>query len=138
MAAGQDVPHSGGGLAPHGLRFAPDPSSQQACTVGGNVANNSGGPHCLAYGVTSAHVLAVEVVLPDGTVTVLGGLDPEPARPDPRGALLGSAGPPADSPPAPRPTIAAARPLRGAADACRSCVLISGTSIEVYLIREHS
>ena len=45
-------------LAPHGLHFAPDPSSQQACTIGGNVANNSGGPHCLAYGVTSAHVLA--------------------------------------------------------------------------------
>ena len=52
-------------LAPHGLHFAPDPSSQQACTIGGNVANNSGGPHCLAYGVTSAHVLALEVVLPD-------------------------------------------------------------------------
>ena len=48
------------------LHFAPDPSSQQACSVGGNVATNSGGPHCLAYGVTSAHVLAVEVVLPDG------------------------------------------------------------------------
>src|ERR1700682_5740649 len=59
-----------------GLHFAPDPSSQQACSVGGNVANNSGGPHCLAYGVTSAHVLAIEVVLPDGTVTLLGGLDP--------------------------------------------------------------
>ena len=65
-------------LAPYGLHFAPDPSSQQACTIGGNVANNSGGPHCLAYGVTSAHVLAVEVVLPDGAVTVLGGLDAEP------------------------------------------------------------
>ena len=50
-------------LRAHGLHFAPDPSSQQACTIGGNVANNSGGPHCLAYGVTSAHVLAVEVVL---------------------------------------------------------------------------
>ena len=45
-------------LAAHGLHFAPDPSSQQACSIGGNVANNSGGPHCLAYGVTSAHVLA--------------------------------------------------------------------------------
>ena len=53
-------------LRAHGLHFAPDPSSQQACSIGGNVANNSGGPHCLAYGVTSAHVLALEVVLPDG------------------------------------------------------------------------
>ena len=79
-------------LAPHGLHFAPDPSSQQACTIGGNVANNSGGPHCLAYGVTSAHVLAVEVVLPDGSVTVLGGLDPEPAGLDLRGVFVGSEG----------------------------------------------
>jgi glycolate oxidase len=79
-------------LAPHGLHFAPDPSSQQACTVGGNVANNSGGPHCLAYGVTSAHVLALEVVLPDGSVTLLGGLDPEPAGLDLRGVFVGSEG----------------------------------------------
>ena len=79
-------------LAPHGLHFAPDPSSQQACTIGGNVANNSGGPHCLAYGVTSAHVLALEVVLPDGTVTVLGGLDPEPDGLDLRGVFVGSEG----------------------------------------------
>jgi glycolate oxidase len=79
-------------LARHGLHFAPDPSSQQACTIGGNVANNSGGPHCLAYGVTSAHVLALEVVLPDGSVTLLGGLDPEPAGLDLRGAFVGSEG----------------------------------------------
>jgi glycolate dehydrogenase FAD-linked subunit len=79
-------------LAPHGLHFAPDPSSQQACTIGGNVANNSGGPHCLAYGVTSAHVLALEVVLPDGSVTLLGGLDPEPVGLDLRGAFVGSEG----------------------------------------------
>jgi glycolate oxidase len=79
-------------VAGHGLHFAPDPSSQQACTVGGNVANNSGGPHCLSYGVTSAHVLAIEVVLPDGEVTVLGGLDPEPVGYDLRGAFVGSEG----------------------------------------------
>ncbi len=79
-------------LRPHGYHFAPDPSSQQACTVGGNVANNSGGPHCLAYGVTTAHVLAVEVVLPDGEVAVLGGLDPEPAGLDLRGAFVGGEG----------------------------------------------
>ena len=65
-------------VAVHGLHFAPDPSSQQTCTIGGNVANNSGGPHCLAEGVTASHILALEVVLPDGTVTVLGGEDPEP------------------------------------------------------------
>lgn len=75
-----------------GFHFAPDPSSQQACTIGGNVATNSGGPHCLAYGVTSAHVLAAEVVLPDGEVTVLGGLDPDPAGLDLRGAFVGSEG----------------------------------------------
>jgi len=79
-------------LAPLGLTFAPDPSSQQACSIGGNVANNSGGPHCLAYGVTSAHVLAVEVVLPDGEIAILGGLDPEPAGYDLRGAFVGSEG----------------------------------------------
>lgn len=76
----------------HGLHFAPDPSSGQSCSVGGNVATNSGGPHCLAYGVTSAHVLAVEVVLPDGEVVLLGGLDPEPAGLDLRGLFVGSEG----------------------------------------------
>ena len=75
-----------------GLHFAPDPSSQQTCSIGGNVANNSGGPHCLADGVTSAHILAAEVVLPDGTVTVLGGEDPEPVGYDLRGAFVGSEG----------------------------------------------
>jgi glycolate oxidase len=59
-----------------GLHYAPDPSSQQACSIGGNVGTNAGGPHCLAAGVTSAHVLAVEVVLADGTVELLGGLPP--------------------------------------------------------------
>lgn len=79
-------------LWPQRLHFAPDPSSQQACTVGGNVANNSGGPHCLASGVTSAHVLATEVVLADGSVAVLGGLDPDPSGYDLRGAFVGSEG----------------------------------------------
>ena len=79
-------------VAPHGLHFAPDPSSQQTCTIGGNVANNSGGPHCLAEGVTSSHILAVEVVLPDGSVVVLGGDDPEPEGYDLRGAFVGSEG----------------------------------------------
>jgi glycolate oxidase len=76
----------------HGLHFAPDPSSQQTCSIGGNVANNSGGPHCLAEGVTASHVLAMEVVLPDGTVTMLGGEDPEPDGYDLRGVFVGSEG----------------------------------------------
>ncbi len=79
-------------LAPHGVHYAPDPSSQAACTIGGNVANNSGGPHCLAYGVTSAHVVAVEVVLSDGSVATLGDLSAEPAGYDLRGAFVGSEG----------------------------------------------
>ena len=79
-------------LAPMGFHFAPDPSSQQVCTVGGNVANNSGGPHCLAYGVTNAHVVAIEVVLPSGDVAMLGGLDVEPQGFDLRGVFVGSEG----------------------------------------------
>ncbi|MFP5487027.1 MAG: FAD-linked oxidase C-terminal domain-containing protein, partial [Acidimicrobiia bacterium] len=67
-------------------------SSQQTCSIGGNVANNSGGPHCLAEGVTNAHVLAVKVVLPDGSVAVLGGEDPEPIGYDLRGVFVGSEG----------------------------------------------
>ena len=76
----------------HGLHFAPDPSSQQSCSVGGNVANNSGGPHCLADGVTSAHVLAAEVVMPDGDVVVLGSESGEVDGYDLRGAFVGSEG----------------------------------------------
>lgn len=79
-------------VAHHGLHFAPDPSSQQTCSIGGNIANNAGGPHCLAEGVTAAHVLAMEVVLADGTVTMLGGDDPEPLGYDLRGAFIGSEG----------------------------------------------
>ncbi len=79
-------------LEPLGLHFAPDPSSQQACTIGGNVANNSGGPHCLSEGVTTAHVAAIEVVLTDGEVVMLGGEDAEPDGLDLRGAFVGSEG----------------------------------------------
>src|SRR3954453_9234198 len=75
-----------------GLHFAPDPSSQQSCSIGGNVANNSGGPHCLLHGVTTSHVLAMEVVLPDGSLALLGGLDPDPPGYDLRGAFVGSEG----------------------------------------------
>ncbi len=57
--------------APHGLHYAPDPSSQTACTIGGNIAENAGGPHCLKYGVTLDHALRATVVLPDGAVVTL-------------------------------------------------------------------
>ncbi len=79
-------------LSPLGFHFAPDPSSQQVCSIGGNVANNSGGPHCLAYGVTSAHVVAIEVVLPDGRIAVLGDLTAETPGYDLRGIFVGSEG----------------------------------------------
>ena len=78
--------------APHGLHYAPDPSSQTVCTIGGNVAENAGGPHCLKYGVTTNHVLALEVVLPDGSVTVLGSPNGEPWGPDFVGLFVGSEG----------------------------------------------
>jgi glycolate oxidase len=79
-------------LRPLGFHFAPDPSSQQSCSLGGNVANNSGGPHCLAYGVTATHVVAVEVVLGDGELALLGGLEPDPDGFDLRGVFVGGEG----------------------------------------------
>jgi glycolate oxidase len=72
--------------------YAPDPSSQQACSIGGNVAENSGGIHSLKYGVTTNHVLALEVVLPDGTITTLGGGLAEMPELDLRGVFIGSEG----------------------------------------------
>ncbi|HEX6220936.1 MAG TPA: FAD-linked oxidase C-terminal domain-containing protein [Acidimicrobiia bacterium] len=77
---------------PHGLHFAPDPSSQSACTIGGNVANNSGGPHCLSEGSTTSHVLGMEVVLAGGEVVTLGGQAPDPIGLDLKGAIVGSEG----------------------------------------------
>ncbi len=79
-------------VAGDGFYFAPDPSSQVACSIGGNVAENSGGVHCLKYGVTSNHVLGLEVVLPDGTITQLGGELDESPELDLRGAFIGSEG----------------------------------------------
>ncbi|WP_314173423.1 FAD-linked oxidase C-terminal domain-containing protein [Streptomyces winkii] len=78
--------------APHGLYYAPDPSSQVVCTIGGNVAENSGGAHCVKYGFTVHHVTALRVVLPDGSVTELGADAPESAGPDLRGLFIGSEG----------------------------------------------
>jgi glycolate oxidase len=79
-------------MAVHGLHFAPDPSSQQSCSLGGNVANNSGGPHCLAEGVTNGHILGLEVVLPSGEIVVLGGTEGDSTGLDLRGVMVGSEG----------------------------------------------
>ena len=79
-------------LAPTGFTFAPDPSSQQTSTIGGNVNTNAGGPHCLAYGVTSAHVLALDVVLAGGEIVRVGSEAPEAAGYDLRGVVVGSEG----------------------------------------------
>ena len=76
----------------HGLYYAPDPSSQKVCTIGGNVAENSGGPHCLAYGVTTNHVLGMEVVLADGSVQWFGDNTRETPGYDLRGIMIGSEG----------------------------------------------
>ncbi len=78
--------------APHGLLYAPDPSSQTVCTIGGNVAFNSGGAHCLKYGMTSNHVLGLKVVLPDGSIDQLGGRSLESIQPDYVGMFVGSEG----------------------------------------------
>ncbi len=79
---------------PHGLHYAPDPSSQTACTIGGNVAENAGGPHCLKYGVTANHILALEVVLASGRTVELGspGGNPGGGGPDLVGLFVGSEG----------------------------------------------
>ena len=79
-------------VAPHGLLYAPDPSSEAACTIGGNVAENAGGPHCLKYGVTLNHVLAMTIVLPSGEVVELGSKVGERDGYDLRGAFIGSEG----------------------------------------------
>ncbi|MBJ7600001.1 MAG: FAD-binding oxidoreductase [Candidatus Nephthysia bennettiae] len=76
----------------HGLFYAPDPSSQKACTIGGNAAENSGGPHCLYYGVTTNHVIGMEVVLADGSVAWLGGDAPDRLGLDLLGVMVGSEG----------------------------------------------
>jgi len=77
---------------PYGLFFAPDPSSQKASTIGGNVANNAGGPHCLSLGVTVNHILGLEVVVHDGSVVRLGGKSADTPGLDLTGLLVGSEG----------------------------------------------
>ena len=78
--------------AVHGLHYAPDPSSQTACTIGGNVAENAGGPHCLKYGVTLNHTVACTVILPDGEIVTLGAPHGETPGYDLLGAFVGSEG----------------------------------------------
>jgi glycolate oxidase len=77
---------------PHGLYFAPDPSSQKSCTIGGNVAENAGGPHTLAYGVTTNHVTALELVLPDGEIVRVGSAQGDAPGYDLAGLFVGSEG----------------------------------------------
>jgi glycolate oxidase len=84
--------HLSTAAAPSGLYFVPDPSSQKACTLGGNVAENSGGPHTLAYGVTTNHVTGLELVLSDGTIVRLGGKALEYDGYDLVGTFVGSEG----------------------------------------------
>src|SRR5467141_4955226 len=82
----------GAAARPHGLQYAPDPSSQSACTIGGNVAENAGGPHCLKYGVTANHILALEVLLADGSLVEIGSPGGDSWGPDLVGVFVGSEG----------------------------------------------
>jgi D-lactate dehydrogenase (cytochrome) len=79
-------------LAPLGMQFAPDPSSQRASTIGGNLATNAGGPHCLKYGVTTNHILAVQIVRPDGSLLWTNDGRPDPPGYDLTGLVAGSEG----------------------------------------------
>ena len=84
--------HLNRAVAPLGMLYAPDPSSEAACTIGGNIAENAGGPHCLKYGVTLNHVIAMTVILPDGEIVTLGNPEGEAPGYDLRGAFIGSEG----------------------------------------------
>src|SRR5881397_139881 len=84
--------HLSWAVGPRGFYYAPDPSSQQACTIGGNIATNSGGPHTLKYGVTVNHVLGLEVVMPDGEIVWLGGRTRDTLGYDLAGVFVGSEG----------------------------------------------
>src|SRR6187200_3679764 len=79
-------------VAPYGYYYAPDPSSQQVCSIGGNVAENSGGAHCLKYGFTVHHVLEVEAVFPDGAIVHFGSTFADVPGPDLLAVLIGSEG----------------------------------------------
>src|SRR4051812_3067522 len=93
----------------HGFFFAPGPSSQRACTIGGKVAENSGGPHCLKYGVTTNHILGLEVVMPDGNIVWTGGRAIGTSGYDLTGAMVGSERDVGHRDQAPRPPPPASR-----------------------------
>ena len=103
-------------VAGEGFFYAPDPSSQQVCTIGGNVAENSGGAHCLKNGFTVHHVTGLTLVLPDGEVVELGGKALDPDGPDLLGVVVGSEGTLGI---ATRVTLRLVRDARGGADAAR-------------------
>ena len=84
--------HISQAAAPYGLYYAPDPSSQMSCSIGGNVAENSGGPHCLKYGMTTNHILSIEAVTSSGDIIRLGNTAGEPVGMDLLGAIVGSEG----------------------------------------------
>jgi hypothetical protein len=90
--------HLSWAVGPNGFYYAPDPSSQQACTIGGNIANNSGGPHTLKYGVTTNHVLGLEVVMPDGELMWIGGKTRDPQGYDLTGSSWAPRAPSASPP----------------------------------------
>jgi glycolate oxidase len=127
----------------HGLFYAPDPSSRRTCTIGGNAAENAGGPRSLLYGVTGHHVIALEVVFADGAVRWIGGEAPDPVGLDLLGIVIGSEGTLAiitkiQTRLVPMPeaaaTVAAAFDSVGAANASVSCLLVSGlgpASVEI-------
>ncbi|HLX59533.1 MAG TPA: FAD-linked oxidase C-terminal domain-containing protein [Ktedonobacteraceae bacterium] len=84
--------HLSNALNPQGFYYVPDPSSQRSCTIGGNVGENAGGPHTLIYGVTTNHVLGVEIVTPEGNIVQVGGWTPDTPGYDLTGLLIGSEG----------------------------------------------
>src|SRR5438094_7054353 len=84
--------HLSNALNPQGFYYVPDPSSQRSCTIGGNVGENAGGPHTLIYGVTTNHVLGVEIVTPEGEIVQVGGLAQDTPGYDLTGLLIGSEG----------------------------------------------
>lgn len=84
--------HISQAVSPYGLYYAPDPSSQMACSIGGNVSENSGGPHCLKYGMTTSHILAIEAVMPNAEIIRLGNTAGEVVGMDLLGSVVGSEG----------------------------------------------
>jgi glycolate oxidase len=84
--------HLSNALNPDGFYYVPDPSSQRSCTIGGNVGENAGGPHTLIYGVTTNHVLGLEIVTPEGNIVEVGGWTPDTPGYDLTGLIIGSEG----------------------------------------------